>query len=149
MVLKFVFSAVFLLAGLGCIIVNLVQRKRAKEAETWPIVPGVVISSGLQEKRSYDSDSGTSISYEPVVQYKYSIMGQEFTGDHISFGNAAYDYRTASRKIAPYPQDTQVSVHYDPDNPLNAVLETKVAGSVVFLIVGIVFMLIGIISVFL
>ena len=147
MLLKFIFSAVFLIAGLACVIANLVQRKRAKEAETWPTVPGVVTSSGLQEERSYDSDSGTSINYKPVVQYTYTIMGQTFTGDQLSFGNVNYDHRTATKKITPYPQGAQVMVHYDPDNPLNAVLETKAAGSVVFMIVGIVFMLIGILAV--
>lgn len=147
MLLKFIFSAVFLIAGLACVIANLVQRKRAKEAETWPTVPGVVTSSGLQEERSYDHDSGTSINYKPVVQYTYTIMGQTFTGDQLSFGTVSYDHRTAEKKIAPYPQGAQVMVHYDPDNPLNAVLETKAAGSVVFMIVGIVFMLIGVLAV--
>ena len=145
---KLIFSAIFLLAGLGSIIINLIQRKRAKEAETWPTVPGVVMSSGLQEHRSHDSDSGTSINYEPVVTYTYAIMGQTFTGDHIAFGNVYYDYRTASKKIAPYPQGTSVVVHYDPDNPLNAVLETKAAGGTAFLIVGIVFMIVGVLMVF-
>jgi hypothetical protein len=148
MLLKFIFSAVFLIAGLACVISNLVQRKRAKEAEAWPTVPGTVVSSGLQEQRSYDSDSGTSISYKPVVQYKYTIMGQAFSGDQIAFGNTSFDHRTATKKIAPYPQGAQVMVHYDPDNPLNAVLETKASGSVGLLIGGIVFMLIGIVSVF-
>jgi hypothetical protein len=148
MLFKAIFSAVFLIAGLACVIANLVQRKRAKEAEAWPTALGVVIASGMQEQRSYDSESGTSINYKPVVTYTYTIMGQTFTGEQLSFGNMNYDRSTAAKKIAPYPQGSQVMVHYDPDNPLNAVLETKAAGSILFLIIGILFMLIGVLSVF-
>jgi hypothetical protein len=148
MLLKAIFSAVFLIAGLACVIANLVQRKRANEAKTWPTVAGVVTSSGLQEQRSYDSESGTSISYKPVVTYTYTLMGQTFTGEQLSFGNMNYDRGTAAKKIAPYPQGAQVLVHYDPDNPLNAVLETKAAGSILFLIIGILFMFIGVLAVF-
>lgn len=144
--MAYIFGLIFVVVGLVLLLVSISQRKKAKAAEAWPTVPGVVLSSGLQENHHYDSsDHRTEINYEPVVQYQYSLMGQNYTGTHISFGNMSYDYRTASKKIAPYPQGTPVTVHYDPNNPTNAVLETKAAGGVMLLIMGILFMVIGIV----
>ena len=142
--LTIVFGVVFFGIGLALLLVGVNGRKKAKAAEAWPTVPGVIQSSGLQENRHYDAeDHHTEINYEPQVQYQYSLMGQTYTGTHLAFGKASYDYRTASKKIAPYPQGAAVTVHYDPADPANAVLETKAAGGVVLLIIGILFMVIG------
>lgn len=144
--MEYLFPAIFLLLGAGLIVLAFVQRAKAKKAEEWPVAPGVILNSGLSEHRSHDSDGSSSISYRPEVQYQYSIMGQKYTGNRIFFGNASYDYNTANRKIAPYPQGTQVNVHYDPANPSNAVLETKASGNWILILIGIVFLVIGVMS---
>lgn len=142
--LAIVFGVVFFGIGLALLLVGISSRKKAKAAEAWPTAPGIIQNSGLQENRHYDSeDHHTEINYEPQVQYQYSVMGQTYNGDHLAFGKASYDFRTASKKIAPYPQGAAVTVHYDPANPTNAVLETKAAGGVVLLIIGVLFMAIG------
>jgi hypothetical protein len=147
--LNYIIPAIFAFVGLILLLVAINQMNKARAAEAWPTVPGVVLSSGLEEHRSYDaSDHSTNITYEPGVQYQYNLMGQTLTGTHIAFGSASFDYNTASRKIAPYPQGAQVTVHYDPANPANpanAVLETKAAGGVILLILGIVFMAISVV----
>jgi hypothetical protein len=137
---------IFGLLGIGLIILAIVQRYKAKAAEAWPTVPGVILSSGLSRHDSYDADTGTSTSFKPEVQYQYSVMGQNFVGDQISFGNVSYSYNIAAKKIAPYPQGTQVLVHYNPSDPSKAVLETKSAGGVVLIIVGAVFIVIAIVT---
>lgn len=137
---------IFGLLGIGLIILAIVQRNKAKAAEAWPTAPGVILSSGLSRHDSYDTDTGTSTSFKPEVQYQYNVMGQNFTGDKLSFGNVSYSYNIAAKKIAPYPQGTQVLVHYDPADPSKSVLETKSAGGVVLLIVGAVFILVAIVS---
>ena len=142
--LMILIGVVFLIVGLVLLLVGINQGKKAKAAEAWPTVTGVILSSGLQESRSYDSDSNsTTINYKPQVQYQYSLMGQSFQGDRLAFGNMSYDYNTASKKIAPYPQGASVTVHYDPSDPSKAVLETKAAGGVLLLIMGILFLVIG------
>jgi hypothetical protein len=144
---RLIFSTAFLLGGLACVIAGLVQRKRARDAASWPTVQGQVIESGLQEHRTYDSESGASINFLPVVQFRYTLLGQVYSGDHISFGNVYYDKRTAMKKIAPYTAGSLVTIHYDPDNPANAVLEIKAIGSNLLLILGGAFMFLGILAV--
>jgi hypothetical protein len=139
-----VFGVVFFGIGLGLLLLAVNQGKKAKEAEAWPTVPGVILSSGLEENRKYDREERrTEITYEPQVQYQYSLLGQNYQGSSLSFGKAAYDFRNASKKIAPYPQGAQVVVHYDPVDPNKAVLETKSAGGIILYVIGIIFMLIG------
>lgn len=141
--LGFIFGGIFLLVGLILVFVAISQRKKAQAAEAWPVAPGLILSSGLANHNSYDSDSGSTTNYEPQVQYQYTIMGQPYTGNQLSFGTAQYDYNTAAKKIAPYPQGTPVTVHYDPSNPVNAVLETKAAAGGILLAIGILFIVIG------
>jgi hypothetical protein len=142
------FGGGFVLGGLVCILVAIIQRANAKVAESWPTAPGQIISSGLQAISSYSSSSSThsTTNYAPTVQYNYTIMGHTYTGYQLAFGNVQYDYRTAARKLAPYPQGAQVIVHYDPSDLTNAVLETKAAGSGIFYAIGIVFLIVGILA---
>ena len=146
MYFNLIFSTAFIVVGLIFILVSLIQRKNAKKAEEWPTIPGVVLSTGLQEQHSYDSDSGSSTTYKPVVQYQYSIMGQKYNGDRVTFGSVSYDYNTAAKKIAAYPQGASVIVHYDPNDPSKAVLEAKSASGWIFLVLGVIFVVTGILA---
>ena len=130
----------FLVFGAIFILIYVLQQQKAKAAEAWPTAPGVVLSSGLEERRSRNTKTHTTtITYSPKIEYEYTLMGQKYTGTKLAFGYASYDYRTASEKIAPYQPGTSVQVHYDPSKPDNAVLETRAAGAITLLIVGIVF----------
>jgi hypothetical protein len=138
-------SLIFGVIGLGLLVLAIVQMSKAKKASAWPTVPGTVLSSGLEEHRSHDSDGGTSVNYEPRVQYQYAIMGSPFTGYRLSFGNASYSYNIAARKIAAYPQGAQVTVYYNPDDPSDSVLEPKAAGGVVLIVIGVIFVVLAIV----
>ena len=144
--LMIIVGVVFLIIGLVLLVVGISQGKKAKDAEAWPTTQGVMLSSGLKENRHYDSETHrTSVTYEPQVQYQYSIMGQTYQGDHLAFGKASYNYNTAAKKIAPYAQGANVVVHYDPADPSKAVLETKAAGGVLLIVMGAVFSVLGLI----
>jgi hypothetical protein len=139
-----VIGVIFVIIGLVLLLMGIAQVKKAKAAATWPVIPGVVLSSGLQEKRHRNAKTHrVSVTYEPQIQYQYALMGQNYTGSAISFGSTSYDYNTASRKLALYPQGAPVQVHYDPIDPSKAVLEPKASDGVVLVVLGIVFMLVG------
>lgn len=140
----------FLVIGLVFILIYILQKQKARAAEAWPTASGVILSSGLEEHRSYNSKTHrTTVTYSPKIDYEYSVMGQKYNGTKPTFGYAAYDYRTASEKIAPYQPGTSVQVHYNPSDPSNAVLETKAAGATTMLIVGIIFLVFGVVFGFL
>jgi hypothetical protein len=139
-----VFVAIFFILGLVLLLVGIRLRGKAKAAAEWPTTTGTIISASLQENSSLDSENNTQITYEPLVQYQYSLIGQRYVGTRLSFGHMSYDYRTASKKIAAYIPGAQVTVHYDPTDPSQSVLEPKAAGGMVMIILGALFMVIGI-----
>jgi hypothetical protein len=144
--LPFVFGGIFFVIGAAVLAFGIIQIRKAQTAKTWPTTPGVILSSGLNEQSNYDSEDHTShTTYEPYVLYRFTLMGQEYQGNHLAIGNASYDYRTASKKIAPYPQGTNVTVHYNPEDPSEAVLEPKSAGALLLFLIGILFAVIGLV----
>jgi hypothetical protein len=68
-----------------------------------------------------DSDGGTT--YTPKIKYAYQIKGGEFTGDRLRHGMNNTSSSNADFTVAAYPPGRSVTVHYDADNPAEAVLE--------------------------
>ncbi len=127
---------VLLLIGAIFLIIGLVAAKRAKTAQSWPVIPGVVLNSTVVEHESTDSEGGSSVSYEPRVEYQYNVMGQTYTAKRIAYGANSFDYKKASEIAARYPIGAQVNVHYNPDKVKDATLETSAAGGKLFTILG-------------
>lgn len=143
-------GVVFLGVGIAFLLVGIIQGRKAKAAEAWPTVPGVILSSELHEHRHHNSQTHhTSVTYEPVVTYQYSVMEQPYQGNKIVFGTISSAHNTASRKLAAYPQGAQVAVHYDPADPSKAVLEPKAGGNVMLMIIGVIFMVLGVVFIIL
>jgi flagellar basal body-associated protein FliL len=145
-VILMILAVVFLCVGIGLIIAAVISRNNAKKAESWSTIAGQVTSSTMTEHRQRDSDGDSHVNYQPVVQYTYQVNGLTYNGGKISFGANSFDYNTAQSKVGKYPVGAQVVVHYNPINPGEAVLETQAAGSKIFLIIGIIFALIGLLS---
>lgn len=140
------FGGGFTLGGLIFLTAYVVQQIKANAAKAWPTVPGTVLSAGLNAQTSFRSSGSSSTTYAPNVIYDYSLMGQKYTGNQLAFGNVYYDYPTAARKVVKYSPGMVVAVYYDPDNPANAVLETRSFAAGILLLMGIVFLLVGILS---
>jgi len=138
---------IFAFIGVIFLVIMFTTRKKAEAAKSWPTAQGTVLSSELSIHQDYDSDDhSSSTSYQPVVQYSYSVMGNQYTGSKIAFGANQFDRNTAQNMVNRYIAGNPVSVYYDPNDPAKAVLETQAAGSKVFMIVGIIFAVIGLMS---
>jgi hypothetical protein len=104
----------------------------AYSSAAWPRTTGKVIRSELgSESDSRRSEDRTR--YWPKVEYKYDVDGKTFqsnnitldglrTGPHVGSGKAQ-----AEEVWSRYPIDMQVGVHYDPDYPERATLQTGVS----------------------
>jgi hypothetical protein len=141
--MEFAIPIVFILVGGGLIALAVIQQRKANAVKLWPTTPGVILSSRLESHYSHDSDGGSSITYSPEVEYSYTVDGQMHIARQLAVGKANYDHFIASRKLTPYPRGAQVTVHYDPADPNNAVLETKAAGGVILLTIGFIFVGVG------
>ncbi len=142
--LPLIVGFVFAVIGVVFLVVALKNRKKAQESLAWPTTSGVVQSTDMQVHRHYDLDNRrTSYTYEPVVEYTYSLMGQGYSSKKIAFGATGFNQRKAQEILARYPQGATVTVHYNPQNPGEAVLETTAKGGVAFIIAAVAFIVIG------
>ncbi len=138
-------SLFFLVLGIGLIVISIVNRQRAKRAQNWPVVPATILNSEVRKRQQYDSDSTSGrTTYEPVVNYQYSVMGSLYNGSRVSFGDKKTSRKKAEEIVARYPAGTEVNAHYNPDKVEDSVLETAASGSISNLIFGILLIVLAV-----
>jgi hypothetical protein len=134
--------------------------KLCLSSTAWPAVPGKVLSSEVGHERysfSWVYSLSSARWYGPSVRYEYYLNNVRHEGDVIAFGELVpQSYSEAEARIQAYPPGATVTVHYDPNDPEIATLETSVNVSlkrywtgvmtiaVVFLIAGTLFLIFGI-----
>ena len=137
---------VFLIAGVGFIYFAFRQKAQAQKAgDSWPTVPGVVTELRVSSHTSYQNGR-TSTQHTAQVKYAYQVNGQSYDSNRLGFGNPGGGKKKANTKIAEYPQGAPVTVHYDPADPSNAVLETKAYGFVNYLLLAGLMIVIGVVG---
>jgi hypothetical protein len=95
---------------------------QAHASLSWPTVPGKVERSGSE--RRYGG-YGTAF-YRLTLAYRYEVDGQEYEGDKAQFGPPRVTNQELIETLADrYPAGKEVTVHYNPDAPEIAVLETS------------------------
>jgi hypothetical protein len=121
-----VIAWIFTATGSGVLTWSLVNFVYAVLSRRWPHATGTVIVSDLQRSR----DSEGEYSYRPEVSYQYSVKGEEFIATRTRYGDrlALSWPAPAAKMVRRYPVGAVVSVHYDPDEPAEAVLEPGVNG---------------------
>jgi len=135
-----------ILIGLVLLIMGIVARARAQRVQTWPLASATILHSEVKRQTRYDSDSHSRrTTYQPVVNYQYSVMGQAFTGNRVGFGNANVSSKKAYEIVGRYPPGAQVNVHYNPDKIQESALEATAHGSVFNIIFGAVMLLFGLV----
>ena len=105
-------------AGLGYI-----GLREAQIPESWLQTHGQIVDSGVEVLANTGSDGSKVETYQPKVRYRYEVAGVFHFGEQLS---RHHPYRTlrgvAETEIEDLPRGTNVSVHYNPDNPADAVL---------------------------
>jgi hypothetical protein len=70
-------------------------------------------------------------------------MGTPYHASRVAFGADSFGHRQAKAVVAKYPAGSAVTVYYNPEKPGEAVLEQSAKGTLVFMIVGAMFALMG------
>jgi hypothetical protein len=93
-----------------------------------------------RNRSSGGSHGGGHYVYYPEVTYEYQVDGTTYTSSKINVIMFGSDISYAQGVLNRYPIGSTVDVHYNPDNPSDAVLETQV-DIITYgpLIIGIVF----------
>jgi|AMWB02.1.fsa_nt_gi hypothetical protein len=136
-----------IVAGALIILFGLLQARKASTAKArWAEAHGQILESHLQSQRSRSSSGISSTTYSPEVTYEYEVDGQTYTGNRLGFGSGSFSEKKAKAKIAPYPAGAAVTVHYDPAEPSNAVLETVATNKGGALVLGGALIALGVIT---
>jgi len=90
-------------------------------AATWPTTRGIVDGSDVVEDHSSE---GTS--YTAAIRYQYRVDGRYYESNRIHYGFDFHGKRGAKRTLKPFPRGSDVSVYYNPRDPSQAVLETRI-----------------------
>lgn len=124
------FSSVFILVGGVILFIGVKSLFAANASRSWPTVEGKVISSSVDSQRS---DKGGT-TYHAEVLYEYKVGGQTQSAHDVAFGAYGSSNPSHARNIVnKYPAGSDITVHYSPSNPSDAVLETGITGQAFFL----------------
>ncbi|QWG20750.1 DUF3592 domain-containing protein [Bradyrhizobium sediminis] len=116
--------------GLVAALFALVLRRQSALAKTWPVVPGTIKLSGLDEYRAAPDKSGRrgQVMYERKVSYSYRFKDIAYTGVHASFSSNS---KTTSPWVLRlwgmnFQDGASVKVWVNPVNPSEATLNPNV-----------------------
>jgi hypothetical protein len=120
------FGALLLLVGVGLLAAGLWTIGRAVVATRWPTVPGVVVSSEIDVHDGRNNvDEVPATTYHPAVRYAYDVDGRRYVGERITWGDFGSTDLEERRAVAErYPLGSPVTVHYRPNAPQHAVLQS-------------------------
>lgn len=115
--------------GLVAALFALVLRRQSALAASWPVVPGTIKLSGLDDYRAAPGDGGRrgSVMYERKVSYSYRFKDVTYTGVHGSFSSNS---KTTSRWMLrlfgmDFQDGASVEVWVNPVNPSEAILNPR------------------------
>jgi Protein of unknown function (DUF3592) len=112
----------------------------------WPITAGHITETEIVKEvttRDRDDDDRRdreTIEYRPEIRYGYQVNGSDYSATNWKWGmtECYSDRADAEAALAKFPNGQIVTVHYDPDNPSNAVLEPEARqGTVAPLVVAV------------
>lgn len=101
---------------------------RQMRAKGYPTVPGRITHSEVKEHS--DSDGST---YSAEIRYTYRVDQREYRGDRYRYGGVSSSDGNAQRTVAAFPVGAEVTVHYHPRDPADAILIVGLEGCDLFM----------------
>ncbi len=127
---------VFLFAVIACPFIW-INSYWSDQAMHWPTISGKLLDVHRIEylhSSYYIPRIGTILGwkrskfgyeqYKPFVEYEYTVNGVKYLGHRVGLSGDD-SFSTESEIIGKYRTGMDVSVHYDPQNPANSVLEPQ------------------------
>lgn len=135
------FTLLFILAGLGLLVLGVVRFKEGTASNGWTEVPAKVETAEMGKTRKKSS----GYRYHAHITYKYEVQGVPYTGRQVGLaGQGSGSESHAKNLLKQYAPGTTVKAYYDPVKPDNAVLIRGVGSSIwVVFVVGAVFLGMG------
>ncbi|MEA3178703.1 MAG: hypothetical protein QOI59_2226 [Gammaproteobacteria bacterium] len=118
------FVVIFLLAGLGLLIVGRKAEREAKLAASWPVVAGTLEFCEVVELPRIQVEDVSS--WQLQLRYSYVVRGATYHSTRYAFGYGDGRDDKKHRLIADaLRRSPQLSVHYNAARPSEAVISTE------------------------
>jgi hypothetical protein len=129
--------AAFVVLGIVFAVLSLRARRQAFACAGWPTTPGQILSARINTEiednltASDEGDSGNrhrppeDVMSGATIRYTYRVGGRDYQSTRLCVGRPVLsgNPRDAEAIVAKYPANAQVSIHYNPSNPAEAMLE--------------------------
>jgi len=128
-----------LVVGISLLGWEIYSAVRSNQASNWTTTTGKVTESKMQRYRTRGRRGRSTHRHRMQFEYTYRAKGKKFSNDRVSFG-ASFISDMLNGLIRPgalkkYPVGKSVTVHFNPNNPQDAVIETQLPLSAYFVIV--------------
>ena len=127
--------------GLVIALMGFAVRKQASMATRWPVVPGTIKLSGIEEYHAA-SDPGEARGVEMFgkrVTYTYRYQNVSYTNEcaRVAAGTQSASEEMLRKLTSRYQDGATVGVHVNPDNPAEATLDARGDGRMAWVLWGI------------
>ncbi|QDP24104.1 DUF3592 domain-containing protein [Bradyrhizobium cosmicum] len=127
--------------GLVIALMGFAVRKQASMATRWPVVPGTIKLSGMEEYHAA-SEPGEARGVEMFgkrVTYTYRYQNVSYTNEcaRVAAGTPSASEEMLRKLMSRYQDGATVEVHVNPDNPAEATLDARGDGRMAWVLWGI------------
>ncbi|MBW1670347.1 MAG: DUF3592 domain-containing protein [Deltaproteobacteria bacterium] len=119
---------IVLFAGIVIGFYGIYKIYKGSESQNWPTTQGKIIDSRL-------AGAKRTIGRRAFIKYEYFVEGNRYVSSQISYTLIAGDYSGYIEIMRNYPKGKNVAVYYNPDNAMDAVLETEISRRISWLFI--------------
>lgn len=111
------------LGGFAYAALGFLGLQEAQIPANWLQTQGQIVNHGIETLSRSKADGSTIEMYKPKITYRYEVDGQHYLGKQLTQHDQERTLKAvAETEIESLTVGTRVSVHYNPDNPADAVL---------------------------
>jgi len=114
---------IVLFAGIVIGFYGVYKVYKGYESQNWPTTEGKIIVSRI-------SGAKRTIGRRVFIKYEYFVKGNRYVSSRISYTLIIGDYSSSLEILREYPEGSKVTVYYNPDNSMDAVLKTEISGQI-------------------
>jgi hypothetical protein len=119
---------VLLLAGIAIGLYGIYKTYKGYESQSWPTTEGRITDS-------YLAGAKRILGRRAYIKYEYFVNGKRYISPQISHTFIIGNYSSSIETLKKYSKGKIVTVHYNPDNFRDAVLETEISGRISWLFI--------------
>jgi hypothetical protein len=119
---------IVLFAGIVIGFYGIYNIYKGYESQSWPTTEGKIIDSRI-------AGAKRTIGRRVFINYEYFVKGKRYVSSQISYTLIIGDYSGSIEILREYPKGKIVTVYYNPDNSIDAVLKTEISGRISWLFI--------------